>query len=298
MSKIPNRYAFSMIELIFVIVVMGIIAKYGVEIVARAYNNFIYSKINEELQSTSGSAVSFIAKRMEYRIKKSARAINPTAGTWNFLIGGASDDNATVLEWIAADIDSFRGTTLPYYSGVIDLNASTATALPSPGSSFNNVNTMINNLTNSAVNFNNNVALYFINSTLTLNAWGYNGAITDQNETMHPVNISAISNNTLVPNGGTFSGKTIIEYYKLSWTANAVSLEDYNTTTKMGNLYFYYNYRPWNGETYDNDGTKVLLAEGISAFRFRSAGALLKIQVCAKNDLVEEYALCKEKTVY
>jgi len=40
-----TRAAFTMIELIFVIVVMGIIGKFGVEFLAQAYKSFIFSSV-------------------------------------------------------------------------------------------------------------------------------------------------------------------------------------------------------------------------------------------------------------
>ena len=64
-----KRNAFTMIELIFVIVIMGIIGKFGVEFLAQAYKSFIFSKINHELHSTSEQAVEIIAKRLENRIR-------------------------------------------------------------------------------------------------------------------------------------------------------------------------------------------------------------------------------------
>jgi len=295
-----RRKAFTMIELIFVIVIMGIIGKFGVEFVARAYESFIYSKINNDLQAKSASAVEFISKRLEHRIKASTISRNTTAGTFNYVNDvGLSDPDATVLEWIATDIDGFRGTTQPSWSAIIDLTATTSNRIISTSTELNTTNAQISILSNTVADINDS-AIYFIGSYLTANPWGYHGAIVDQNQTLHPIQ-SGGNINEIWPKAGTsdFSNKEVFEYYKLAWTAYAVELGDYNDTTNIGNLYLYYNYRPWNGETYDNDGIKVLLAEGINTFRYRSAGSLVKIQVCAKSDLTgEEHALCKEKTVY
>jgi len=302
MRRENNRRAFSMLELIFVIVIMGILGKFGVEFIAKAYENFIFSKINNDLQAKSASAVEFIAKRLEYRMKKSVITRNLATGTLNYLSDtGLSDENATVLEWVSSDIDSFRGTVAPLWSGIIDLNSSNATRLVSTATNLAAVNSLISILSyhnNADVN---DTAVYFIGSYLSIaNPWGYNGAIVDQNETLHPIR-SGANANELWPDTGAvdFSSREVFEYYKLAWTAYAVELGDYNDTTHIGNLYFYYDYRPWEGETYNVNGKKVLLAEGINTFRFRSAGSLIKVQVCAKSELTgEEYALCKEKTVY
>lgn len=294
-----TRKAFTMLELIFVIVIMGIIGKFGVEFVARAYESYIYSKINNDLQAKSASAVEFIAKRLEHRIKESTISRNTTTGVVNFVNDvGLSDPDATVLEWIATDVDSFRGTTQPSWSGIIDLTATTSNRIISTSSELNTTSAQIAVLSNGNANINTS-AIYFIGSFKSLNPWGYNGAINDQTQTLHPIqsgaNINEIWPRGLAPD---FSGVTVFEYYKLAWTAYAIELENYDDVLKIGDLYLRYNYRPWDGQTYLN-GTRVLLAEGINSFRYRSAGSLIKIQVCAKSDLTgQEHALCKEKTVY
>ena len=293
-----NRKAFTMLELIFVIVIMGIIGKFGVEFIAQAYKSFIFSKINNELQSNSASAIEFIAKRLEYRIKNSTITRNLGAGTWTFLVSSA-DENATVLEWIGADIDGFRATTTPNWSGVIDLNASNGTTLVSPATITANTNALINTLsyTNSGIA---NAAVYFMNQSYMIGTWGYNGNLADQNDTIHPITSSGANVAWFLPDTGAnnFTGIDVFEYYKLAWSAYAVVLEDYNTTTNIGNLVFYYDYQPWEGESYIN-GKSAVIMENINSFRFRPVGSLLKIQVCAKSDLTnEEYAICKEKTIY
>lgn len=303
MQRLLNRKAFTMLELIFVIVIMGIIGKFGVEFLAQSYESFIFSKINNDLQSNSATAVEFIAKRLEHRIKKSVISRNITGGTpgtWNYVQGGIGDDNATVLEWIAADTDGYRALTAPNWSGIIDLNSSNATRLISTSTNLSSANQLINILSYGNTDINDS-AIYFLDSIYTINSWGYDGiGVTDQNRTIHPIR-SGTNVNEIWPNSASdFSGREIFEYYKLSWTAYAIELKDYNATTKTGNLWLYYDYQPWQGEEfYDNGVKSALLAENISSFRFRSAGSLIKIQICAKSLLTgEEYALCKEKTVY
>ena len=51
------RNAFTMLELIFVIVIIGILSKFGVEFIAQSYKGFIVSNINNTLQSQSATAV-------------------------------------------------------------------------------------------------------------------------------------------------------------------------------------------------------------------------------------------------
>jgi len=299
-----NRHAFTMIELIFVITIMGILGKFGTEFLATAYKSFIFSKINNNLQEKSASAIEFISKRLESRIKTSviARNVTVTPNTINYVNGsGLSDSDATVLEWIATDIEGFRGNSTPLWSGIIDLDTtvSNASKLISPTSNFTAVSTQMALLSPTGKTL-TGAAIYFIRSfSIGTNPWGYGGAIGDQTELLHPIK-KGTNQNELISNiaGFNFAGVRVYEYYKLVSTAYAVELGDYDNTNKIGNLYLYYDYRPWLGQKF-TDGKKVLLAENINTFRFRGTGSLIKIQVCAKSDLKnEEYALCKEKTVY
>jgi len=302
-----NRFAFTMIELIFVIVIMGIIGKFGVEFLAQAYNSFIFSKINHELQSSSEATVEFIAKRLEGRIKDSviARLANNSFDP----IGDVNNSKSyVVLEWVGSDTDGYRGISdtnsihLPDWSGILDLDAGNTAVLVSPTTDTSKINSLISTLSNSTTDVNDS-ALFFIGANSdarTGYGWDTNlTMINAQQGAMHPVGSVVGQPNEFTTSTGTFfGGVDIYEYYKLAWTAYAVSMEDFNPTTKMGNLYFYYNYQPWLGETFANNGTKVLIMQNVSTFRFTAIGSIMKIQVCTKTDLVEEYSLCKEKTVF
>ena len=306
-----NRFAFTMLELIFVIVIMGIIGKFGVEFLAQAYNSFIFSKINHELQSNSEATVEFIAKRLEGRIKDSviARQANNSFDP----IGDVNTSlTYIVLEWVGTDTDGFRGLSdnnatlhLPNWSGIIDLDAGNNTALISPETNTTKANTLIGILSNATTNINRS-ALFFIGANSDVRTgYGWDNNITTinaQQGAMHPVQSIAGQPDQFTSSTGTnFSGIDIYEYYKLAWSAYAVVMEDYNTATHMGNLYFYHNYQPWQGAKYsDNNDSlhKSLLMQNVSTFRFTAIGSIMKIQVCTKTDLVEEYSLCKEKTVF
>ena len=301
-----KRKAFTMLELIFVIVIMGILAKFGVEFIAQAYKSFIFSKINNNLQSNSSSAVELISSRLQYRIKESVVATNPTTGA-SSLISNSADDNATILEWVGSLAEGFRGSTtvipiMPNWSGILDINDSNASVLVSPQTNTNTVNTLIVNLSNGTTNI-NSAALYFIGSTNISTGWGWNTgiALADQNGSIHPVRAGTNTNEFISSIAGqNFSSVDVYEYYKLAWTAYAVGIDDWNSTSKTGTLKLWYDYRPWWGQKYDDITTKsALLAKNVSAFRFRASGSLIKIQVCSKSSIPnEEYSICKEKTIY
>lgn len=286
-----KRNAFSMIELIFVIVIMGIIGKFGVEFFAQAYNNYIFTNVNNTLQASSESAVEFIATRLEHRIKDSIIAKKTSDNSYETLTS-ATDSGYNVLEWIGADVEGFRGSTnsnLPNWSSILDFNDANASnsVLVSPETNTTAVNNLIETLSygNSHIS---DAAIYFIGSNSDIiDGYGWNGQITDQNRTMHPINSNGNLNEFISANT---SFSEIYEYYKLSWTAYAVVHT--NST-----LTLYYDYQPWKGESY-TDGKSAVIMEDVDTFRFMAIGSLVKIQVCVNSDLMEDYSLCKEKTIY
>jgi len=307
-----RRYAFTMIELIFVIVVIGFLAKFGTEFLAQAYNGFIFSKINNELQSKSESAVEQIAARLQYRIKTSIIGRDPNNNNFKSLpnITVADSKKYTILEWIGIDNEGFRGTvTTALWSGIIDIDKSTATYLVSPETNTSECNELIKILSYASGTDINSSAIYFIGSTTDINGYGWDGnAITTQSLTMHPIQTDADPTHLIPRKGGTlnsantFSGEDVYEYYQLAWSAYAIGIDDYNTTTKMGTLKLWYDYQPWDGETYKNSAKSVTLMENVSTFRYNGIGSLLKIQVCTKSTFGTmgegNYSICKEKTVY
>jgi prepilin-type N-terminal cleavage/methylation domain-containing protein len=114
-----KRNAFSMLELIFVIVVVGILAKFGTDLYLQIAEGYARSLYINELQSKSANAIQTMANRLTYRIKDSVKSSN---------IG------STTVGWKGMDIDGWRADS---WSGIVDLalGASTASQLSSPGTS-------------------------------------------------------------------------------------------------------------------------------------------------------------------
>jgi len=312
-----NRFGFTLIELIMVIVIMGLIGKFGIEFLAQAYKSFLYTNVNHNLQSKSEIAVELIAKRLEYRIKDSVIA-RTAPGNTPIPIGSASGDSYTVLEWVGMDNEGFRGTTLPYWSGIIDLDISNATSLISPDTNTTIENDLIKILSEDNTSDISSSAIYFIGSNSdAVTDYGWDGNITyinAQRGAMHPITNSATNITEFLPATGTndFTGVDVYEYYKLAWSAYAIVIEDYNATgDNTGTLKFYYNYQPWKDK--DNSGStdqlndapnikSTIIMDKVSTFKFMSIGSIMKIQVCVKSDILQkdggDYSLCKEKTIF
>ncbi|QOP46349.1 prepilin-type N-terminal cleavage/methylation domain-containing protein [Sulfurimonas paralvinellae] len=297
-----RRYAFTMIELIFVIVVMGILGKYGVEFLAQAYHNYIFAQVNNQLQADAEMAVETIAARLQYRIKASVIGRKSSDNTF-VAIQSASGTQYNILEWVGSDEESFRGKTAPYWSGIIDLDDSNATYLASPGTNTAEINNIIDALAHNSGTDINDSAIYFVGSNSNSQQWGWtipHAAFIDQSNAMHPIQTDA-NTSVLIPKVGSFSGEDVYEYYKLAWTAYAVGIKDYDAATNKGTLTLWYDYQPWEGDDYTKATTQSsVIMENVSTFQFRAVGSVIKIQVCVKSDLIEDekYSLCKEKTVF
>jgi len=295
-----KRYAFTMIELIFVIVIMGIIGKFGIEFLAQAYKSFIFSNINHTLQSNSASTVEFTASRLQHRIKDSVIVRTGKTTVFTALSNADPAVDYRVLEWVGSDIDGFRATSKPYWSAIADLNVSTNVIIESPETNTTALTQFIDKLSYGYSSI-NDAALYFIGSNNDINAYGWDGnALIEQSTSvMHPINSTATVTQ-FAPAIDNFTGVTMRKYYKLAWSAYALSLEDYDAGTKMGTLVFYYNYQPWNGDMFYDGGNiqSFILMENVSTFRFKAIGSVVKIQVCVNSKLLEDYSLCKEKTIY
>jgi prepilin-type N-terminal cleavage/methylation domain-containing protein len=312
-----RRAAFTMIELIFVIVVMGILSKYGVEFLAQAYRNYVYQHVNNKLQNSSSIAVEYIANKLKYRVKDSVIVRDPSNANWSTNFKALEGENNLpgydVLEWIAYDIEGFRGgsDTVAFWSGILDKEYAHAIPIPtdlySPGTNTTNINDYIDSLSNGSTSV-DDAAIYIMSSDSDIYTdYGWDGnAINDQQRAMHPIKrdsgdvskfLSSNAQNMAIVNANIDDAR-----YKLAWTAYAVVYEPGNNFD--GNLILYYDYQPWNGEKY-TDGKSALIMQHVSAFRKRQSFGVMKIQVCTKSEYVkqvdtdeEQYAVCQEKTIY
>lgn len=295
------RRAFTLIELIIVIVILGIVAKYGVELLIRAYDYYIQSLSESRFQAQSEVAVEQIANRLSYRLPGSEIVRQGSLSTFTPLASTTDDptSNVTILEWIGLDGDGWRGdggSTLPTWSGFIDVDWTMTLAadqLMTPESNTTRINAVLSTLAPSGT-FTGNLGLFFLQDTNfnVTQGLGWNGIVTDQTRTVHPVDSSA--NDRLAATVTNFTGQKIYEFYKLSWTAYALR---HDRTT--GELRLIYDYRPWDGQTYQN-GTSVVLMENVDTFRYLSIGDAIKVQVCTRdlNLTTGAYSVCKEKTVF
>lgn len=285
--------AFTLLELVFVIVIMGILSTVGVEILLQIYTNYIGAKTYNELEVQTDLTINQISNRLEYRIKDSVIARAEDNDTFNGL--QSASGNEKILEWIGVDREGFLGElsgdwNKPTWSGFIDVNHpdATSTRIVSPESNTSAIDEMIKALSENNSTIDDSVAIYFVGYTSDVKN-GYGWDSIDHNHTsMHEISVDI--NESYFD--GNFSGVDVYEFYQLSWSAYALKLE------ADGNLTLYYNYQPWKGEKYV-DGNSSILMENVQTFMFQGVGDMIKIQICVNSNFADNnYSLCKEKAVF
>lgn len=301
-----KKSAFTMIELIATIIILGIIAGIGAEIIAKMYKNYIQSRTLNYLQSQSDITVEQIAKRLQYRIKDTIIARNGTS--IRVLNHSDVDESYNVVEWIGYSNEAMLGST-PGWSGFIDLDSnntnSTDKTLSTPGSDLDVAENIIKVLSNNTVELTNAkpAALIFKHKP----AGYYNPAadagygwkdVTDVDEN-YTVKVSKNSNDIFDIEGNT--PNSIFEHYHLAHTAYAIvkqgdKTDDFNLTLK-------YNYQPWNKIDRNNAATSTaILAENVNLFRIKQVGNTIRIKLCLhdgnRSGADRHLVACKEEVIF
>ena len=310
------KRAFTLLELVVVIVVLGIIAMMSFNAIMNIYSNYFQTKTVNELETQTEIALEQISKRLEHRIKPSVIA-RKTDGAFLALndSGVNLDAKYEILEFIPYAYEIFNdvpsGNKAGRYSGYADLaKSSPATGLISPGSNFSTeVVETIKDLTcredtnATCVDFKNKdggvVAIFSDVYYNVQSSFGYSNGTVPVSLDIAKVGVKSTDGNTLEISG--FGGKQISEQYHLAYTANAIVPEQSQNQADKNNgvfdLNLYYDYRPWMGEKYKQNGEKATLAKNVTRFVFTEKNGVIVLKLCmrAKNS---EITICKSKAVY
>ena len=311
------KRAFTLLELVVVIVVLGIIAMMSFNAIMNIYSNYFQTRTVNELETQTEIALEQISKRLEHRIKPSVIA-RKTDGAFLALNDSGVNLNAEyeILEFIPYAYEIFNdvpsGNKAGRYSGYADLaKSSPATGLISPGSNFTTgVVETIKDLTcrdeirnATCVDFAKKdggvVAIFSDVYYNVQSSFGYSNGTVPVSLDIAKVGVKSTDGDTLEISG--FGGKQISEQYHLAYTANAIvpeqSADPKDTANGVFDLNLYYDYRPWMGEKYKQNGEKATLAKNVTRFVFTEKNGVIVLKLCmrAKNS---EITICKSKAVY
>lgn len=271
------RSAFSMVELVFVIAILGIVSSIGAEIISQIYESYIVQRAQYRAASKTELAINQIANRLRYAIPGTV-GFRPTLGGTFKGITEANNGNDTVLQWVAYDGDSFEAMTStsrkPGWSGFCDIDASSSTSIVTPGSNMDLTTTIIGKLGGNI----NQARIYFPDNTSHAVASGTGEAIT----------ITAIP-----------VGSNIYERYKLAWTSYALEVKA-NAATGKDDLILHYKFAPIVGQAIV--GSSSVLLRDVTNFRFQGSEGSLRIKICKDEqigmDVNDTIHACKEKVVF
>ena len=321
------KKAFTLLELVVVIVVLGIIAMMSFNAIMNIYSNYFQTKTVNELETQTEIALEQISKRLEHRIKPSVIARKPSGEFLALNDSGVNlDAKYEILEFIPYAYEIFndvisldandnvieQGGKAGRYSGYADLaKSSPATGLISPGSNFTTgVVETIKDLTcrdeirnATCVDFAKKdggvVAIFSDVYYNVQSSFGYSNGTVPVSLDIAKVGVKSTDGDTLEISG--FGGKQISEQYHLAYTANAIvpeqSADPKDAANGVFDLNLYYDYRPWMGEKYKPNGEKATLAKNVTRFVFTEKNGVIVLKLCmrAKNS---EITICKSKAVY
>lgn len=161
------RKAFSLIEVIFVLVILGIVASIGSSIIVQVYDSYITQNALYKVTTKTELVANQIVNRLSYAIPTSTISkVTNANGVWN---GNTTEDTGWIqlknimfgtsdfktIEWIGSDNDSFSAAATPGWSGVANYNTSTIDLLNTPGSNLTLSRNIIYNLSKKQVDINN-----------------------------------------------------------------------------------------------------------------------------------------------
>jgi prepilin-type N-terminal cleavage/methylation domain-containing protein len=299
-----TKKAFTLVELVMAIVIMGIIAMISTDIIVKMYDGYIRSNTVNSLQSQINQTLTIIEKRLKYRVKDSSvSSINGNVSTYKKLNDISVSPSHNILEWIGYDNEGFarvrNGTNIFGWSGLIDLdNTDTNKAqFITTGSDLDYVNDNIKALSNGSIDLDNALsgknaaAIMRCKYNMPPSTYGYTNP--SYHDTTVILAVQKGANDKLYVEQPT-NTKEYCEQYYLAWSAYAIVPEgadnnDFNLTLK-------YNYQPWEGETYTSDATSVLLAQHVTTFRFIQLGNTIRIKLCMKSSH-SDYGLCQERAI-
>lgn len=308
------KKAFTLLELMVVIVIIGLLSHMGIQMTLNIYRSYLQSRAVNTLETQTELVLEQISKRLAIRVRGSTIGKQPGAnGNGAFVSTSAAGlNNAfSILEWVTYSYESFQDGG---WSGFADLSSpNTAIAaiagsgtISTPGSRLAvaaaapnfSADQNIRDLTNSAASIaNGNIGIVFKNMSLNpATSFGYNRT-------------NANSIGTIVANGqnnilsiANYRDALISEQYYLLHTAYAV-VPGVASANGDFSLFLHYNFRPWARQEYNN-GNSDLLATNVTRFNFTEANGIIVLKLCIRDGrrslepAEEETTVCKTKAIY
>ncbi len=306
MKKTEFRPAFTMIELLFVIVVLGIIGGIALEAIRQYYENIYRTQEYTKRVAEADHILDQVSKYFESAISSSI--VNLDKGNTTGCEGAPDGDTGDfTVAFVAPDEDSLRGVGTPGWSEDTLLGANNViTALDADYEDADDVITALfpaSSLGNSAV--------YDAQSADvgTCARFSLNGGVTGS-AGYHRITGSTATTLTLHTENNATDGK---RKYLLR-TGYAFRVND------DGNFMMYTNFRPWLGERYNTaqNRRENILGQNVAHFyadydandfmnnaNLTDRGLVWRLKVCMRgiesdlsNSDAESQTICRERRVH
>lgn len=316
------KKAFSLIEMIFVIVILSIIITGGLIIAAKIYKRNLIASKYLELSFNTEQTIDKLANLLYYRVPLSAIGYNQKNSEFKYLEDIESDENYTIFEWIGVSEDIYKDLN---FSGFADLYESKKPVLKAIDFNATFINNVLQNKFDTTQDFKNLVGIIFAGSfdrgeEVSLddynNSFGWHGnkakyiyIIDDYSQSGNDTNLTLKNSD-----GSEISNATIYEKFYLVDSAYAIALKkdlneskwncnEYNfSNLDDSDLLLFYDYRPWKGETFCGDGGsgKVeILSKNIGGFLIKGVNSHLEIFIKGKYKRGDvEIKVSKQKVVF
>ncbi len=321
-----KKRAFTLLELTFVILILGIVSSIAASVLSKIYENHLIQRSIHQLSVNTELAAEQIANRLQFSIPMLVVARNPndwskTRELWK-AINTTADENKTVLEWIGYDNDSFSADTTPGWSGFADLDSARANGSPdghsirTPGSDLSLANTIMQNLSHNDVGTtagdgkDRPILLFSGDIQFTVAGGGIGDAFSRASCLGLGTNINDINCSIPITTSHFANAHDRInvnatpinmgEFYKLAWSAYAL-VPSAKRADGTFDLSLAYSYQPWFREKYNSNAAKKnMLIRNVTSFKFMERGNTLRFKLCARSyisGLTDFVTACKEKVI-
>lgn len=309
------KKAFTLIELIFVIVLLSIISMFGADLYVKIYNSYTNNRATSDLEGETERTLNIITSLLRDRVKQTVIGRETDNGEHpdgDFVYLREVQEKHDVLEWIGKSTETqYIGSTnkgVLGWSGFA-IDSSTPTPVPpgdfvikSPGSSLENADDILTSLNAGTKSFG-----IIFNDDIIINTDSFGYDHTTYNHT-NIGTVSIIDNDTMQISGLASRNKN---RYFLVHTAYAIVpvLDNNAADVSVGgiksntyNLLLYYDFQPWEKEKYEN-GKSVVLAKNVTMFRFTFDNNSVAVKLCMRDNNRNfdaeklDFIVCKSQVV-
>jgi len=324
------KKSFTLIEIIFVIVILGLISVGSFKAIEMLYQRYYQVNTITKFSIISQTLLDEVTQIAYYRIPITAIGYSPSDGDFKKL-SDVDDDKYKIFEWISSAFDAklhFGIDTSLGYTGFIDLDASNRDTLTLVAKDFNvtDINDTLNSVFNNSNDLNQTVGIIFAgNLDYGESNYDYNNSFgwhgNEHNKIFLINKFTQDKNDTNLTMNDDIKGNRIYAKYYLSSSAWGIargadidkSASCLNGLTINDNtLLLFYNYRPWNNETFCADphqnnsetkaGNVAILTQNVTSFRVKDLNSHLEIKVQLQKSLYRgsdmNITITKQKVVF